>query len=705
MKTPLRIPRALAAVAAALLIVAACYDDHAGPVAPAVEGPGAPRFAVVGYEIVDLTDTSHFEWPTGINRAGHVVGSGHIEGGAVVPYLWTPSDGIRRLEPLGVAGAPEAINDMDQVLWRESSVRPCRVTRLGSGVAVTVEGMTECNDINNRGEVAGTVFREGRFTPAVWTPGASGMSGTIRTLDMTGNAWHINNAGVIAVVGNVADSSRAMLWKRDDTVDTLPSLGGRSTSPSGINDAGWVVGTSQLPSGEDHIVLWSPDGNIQDLGVAGERSYGRDVNDVGQVLGVSVALHMDFVGSGWGGREYLQPIPEFASGAMMVGERGQIVGYRDLKQDWSRRVVMWTINHPPSARLGGPFVAAVGAPIPFDASGSSDPDGDALSFQWYFDADGSVDATGPTAMHAYPAPGGYRVRLRVSDDRGGTDTASAVVTVQEVVPGISIHGPYVGREGSRIAFSSAGSETADGGGAKWYRWDFGDGTRASSRFQTTPFGWSKRYEDDGTYQVTLTVVDVGGTVRVARTTAVVANSAPRGVLGGATFITEGSAPYFYFHFVTDSSSADRHAGYAFAFDCGWGSYGPWQASPAAACPPVFNENAGRMNLRARVRDKDGGVREYLREVSVFNVAATVTIGSASLTGNQATVVFSFSDPGINDRWQWRVVWGDDQVSEGVTVRQDQAVTVGHTYAAPRTGPTYVTVSDGGKFGRSPDITF
>jgi PKD repeat protein len=50
----------------------------------------------------------------------------------------------------------------------------------------------------------------------------------------------------------------------------------------------------------------------------------------------------------------------------------------------------------------------------FDASGSSDADGDALSYKWDF-GDGAT-ATGATAQHAYSKNGSYQVRVIVSDD-------------------------------------------------------------------------------------------------------------------------------------------------------------------------------------------------------------------------------------------------------------------------------------------------
>jgi OOP family OmpA-OmpF porin len=92
-------------------------------------------------------------------------------------------------------------------------------------------------------------------------------------------------------------------------------------------------------------------------------------------------------------------------------------------------------NRQPRAQVRGPAEVEVNAPAAFSAEGSSDPDGDRLTYSWDF-GDGSPPArtTIPSASHPYTRPGNYTVRLTADDGKGGTDTATApVVVIRRIV--------------------------------------------------------------------------------------------------------------------------------------------------------------------------------------------------------------------------------------------------------------------------------
>lgn len=89
-------------------------------------------------------------------------------------------------------------------------------------------------------------------------------------------------------------------------------------------------------------------------------------------------------------------------------------------------------NYPPTAWLVAmPDGATSGS---FDASGTNDPDGEIVLFQWDWDNDGLYDwDTGniPYATHDFGAYGSYLVTVHVTDNLGATDTASAWLELLE----------------------------------------------------------------------------------------------------------------------------------------------------------------------------------------------------------------------------------------------------------------------------------
>lgn len=73
-----------------------------------------------------------------------------------------------------------------------------------------------------------------------------------------------------------------------------------------------------------------------------------------------------------------------------------------------------------------------GDQVNFDARCSEDgqDSDDQLAFEWDFDSDGTVDATGIRARHTYGAAGTFTVSLRVTDSQGNSDVVRRDITVE-----------------------------------------------------------------------------------------------------------------------------------------------------------------------------------------------------------------------------------------------------------------------------------
>ena len=162
-----------------------------------------------------------------------------------------------------------------------------------------------------------------------------------------------------------------------------------------------------------------------------------------------------------------------------------------------------TINHPPQPQIEAPAVACVGQVIPFDGSGSHDPDGNLIDYRWWF-GDG-LSASGPQVEHHYLQPGRYAVALEVSDDSATSSArASAWHPLQINQPPQPIADlPAFACPDSEIPFSAHRSYDEEGEIVE-YLWAFGDGQQGHGVATT------HRYPEPGNYRVRLTVDDGSG---------------------------------------------------------------------------------------------------------------------------------------------------------------------------------------------------
>ena len=223
---------------------------------------------------LDAADT--FSAAQGINDLGQVVGNSYTQDENGIStnekaFLYTPDEGMVDLGTVASTGA---------FAW----------------------------DISDTGLITGWIHQGGSLATggywewaALWdSEGGYTIPGYAQP-GMSSVAYGVNNNGI--VVGNASvpgqvPSSGAYTFD-GSTLTFLDSLGGMWSYGMDINNSNYVVGFADIgenPSGDPdvymslfHAVIWSPTGEVQDLGTLGTDSYAYQINESGQVVGSSLA--------------------------------------------------------------------------------------------------------------------------------------------------------------------------------------------------------------------------------------------------------------------------------------------------------------------------------------------------------------------------------------------------------------------------------
>ena len=163
-----------------------------------------------------------------------------------------------------------------------------------------------------------------------------------------------------------------------------------------------------------------------------------------------------------------QPFVEAAASPvdLAIGPNGALF-YVDLVGGTIRRISWIAGNQPPTASFTAtPTSGATPLDVTFDASGSADPEGLALTYAWDLDGDGVYDdATGVSTTHTYNAAGNVHVGLQVTDIDGASETATKLISAGNDPPVPMISSPSASltwKVGDPISFSGSATDAQDG---------------------------------------------------------------------------------------------------------------------------------------------------------------------------------------------------------------------------------------------------
>jgi len=143
-----------------------------------------------------------------------------------------------------------------------------------------------------------------------------------------------------------------------------------------------------------------------------------------------------------------------------VGPDGALY-YADIINGTIRRIAADN-RAPVAVAQANPVRGAAPLEVEFDASGSRDPEGFGLEYEWDFDGDGQVDSTLVRPRHTYTDAGVFTARLRVTDREGAQSEATVEIFVG-APPEVTIDAPAPSRTwevGEPIAFSGSAVDAA-----------------------------------------------------------------------------------------------------------------------------------------------------------------------------------------------------------------------------------------------------
>ncbi|MGB0495663.1 MAG: PKD domain-containing protein, partial [Kangiellaceae bacterium] len=140
-------------------------------------------------------------------------------------------------------------------------------------------------------------------------------------------------------------------------------------------------------------------------------------------------------------------------------------------------------NAPVASVASANLTHTEGDTVTLDASSSSDPDGDVLTYLWTQTSGTSVtlnNANTAQATFTADASGNLAFQVTVTDSNGATDTAAVNVTVNPAnqAPTASASAPSAVDEGASVTLNASASSDPDGD-ALTYQWSQTSGTSVS----------------------------------------------------------------------------------------------------------------------------------------------------------------------------------------------------------------------------------
>jgi len=315
----------------------------------------------------------------------------------------------------------------------------------------------------------------------------------------------------------------------------------------------------------------------------------------------------------------------------------RVAGSNRGTSDHDPMVSQWKLrlDTAPTVDAGGPYTVGEGGTVSLSAT-ADDVDGDAVSYAWDLDGNGTFETPGQTvSLPAADGPATLDVAVQATDTFGLSSVDDATVTVNDVAPTaqFSASGPVTAGDSVTLSLTNPSDPSAADTSAGFeYAFDCGSGYGAFSTASTATCPSTER----GTLQVGGEIRDKDGGIREYRGSVTVNGRSPSVNAGGPYSVDEGGT-------VTLTETGSDPDGDAITYAWNLDGDATYESNGQSV---TFHAGDGPETITVSVlaTDSTGATATSSTTVTVRNVAPTATFTAPAKATAGVPFAISLTSP-------------------------------------------------------------